>query len=251
MPVAVVRLSERNLESTFGRTPWVLVRVDRLPSVAIHRGLAEYLAHRFPSLFTFATLCRADFAPARLTEVFQSSVGKLRTGVLDGYYLFEAGLVVGHHGGQARPPSVSYGNEHEEHKLRERIAEALMAERVSTGDIEAIRQMVAYFEPIVERKQRASGFGDDGTSWTTQDTGAPPPPRATATPGGQDPYGILGIASTATDDEVKSAYREQMKLNHPDKVAHLSPALQQFAQQQTLIVKHAYDTILGMRGRPK
>jgi hypothetical protein len=42
-----------------------------------------------------------------------------------------------------------------------------------------------------------------------------------------------------------------MKLNHPDKVAHLSPALQQFAQQQTLIAKHAYDTILGMRGRPK
>ena len=32
----------------------------------------------------------------------------------------------------------------------------------------------------------------------------------------QDPYGVLGIPSTATDDEVKKAYRKLAKQYHPD-----------------------------------
>lgn len=256
MPPAIVRLTERNLESTFSKTPYMLVRVDRLPNVQLHRGLAEYLENRFPRLFTFVTLSRTDFAAARLTDLFQSSVGRLRSGVLDGYYLFEAGLVVGHHGGQPRPSSISYGagsygSEEEERIQRDRIVNALIAERVSSSDVETIRQLVAYLEPIIERKQRASGFSDDGTSHAYGSTTPPPPPRSAPLPDGNDPYVILGIVATATDDEVKSAYHNQMKLNHPDKVAHLSPALQQFAQQQTMIVKHAYDTILSLRGRPR
>ena len=171
--------------------------------------------------------------------------------MLDGYYLFEAGLVVGHHGGQSRSSAVSYGSEVDEAAQRERIVQALMGERVSSADIAAARPIIAYLEPIIERKQRASGFSEDGTSQGYQDTTAPPPPQRAPLPDGNDPYTILGIVASATDDEVKSAYHNQMKLNHPDKVAHLSPALQQFAQQQTMIVKHAYDSILALRGRAR
>ena len=39
------------------------------------------------------------------------------------------------------------------------------------------------------------------------------------------------------------AYRDQVKLNHPDKVAHLSPALQKFAEQQTVALTQAYQRI--------
>lgn len=32
----------------------------------------------------------------------------------------------------------------------------------------------------------------------------------------QDPYGVLGVARTATHDEIRKAYRKQAKLYHPD-----------------------------------
>ena len=31
-----------------------------------------------------------------------------------------------------------------------------------------------------------------------------------------DPYAILGVSSSATDDEIRSAYRQQVKRHHPD-----------------------------------
>ena len=35
----------------------------------------------------------------------------------------------------------------------------------------------------------------------------------------KDPYSVLGIQSTATDEEVKKAYRELAKKYHPDHYA--------------------------------
>lgn len=269
MPIYVARLTERTLETTFSRTPYALVRVDRAPNASFHRGLAEHLDSRFPRLVTFATLSRTDFAPARLGDLFQSAVGKLRTGVSDGYYLFEGGLVVGHHTGQTRPSTVSYGSEADEEAQRARLRATPGASTLPPHEMEALRQIVAYLVPIVERKQRASGFSDDGTATSAPGGGpwvyttdSPPPPRSEGpygTPGSaptrpgppvddpEDPHTILGVAVGATEEELKAAYRNQMKLNHPDKVAHLSPALQQFAAQQTLKVKAAYEVLIGRR----
>ena len=36
-------------------------------------------------------------------------------------------------------------------------------------------------------------------------------------PDDEDPYAVLGISSTASDQEVKSAYRDLIKKNHPDR----------------------------------
>ncbi len=47
----------------------------------------------------------------------------------------------------------------------------------------------------------------------------------------------------ATLKQVTVAYRDHVKLNHPDKVAHLSPALQKFAEQQTIALTQAYQRI--------
>lgn len=256
MPAPVIRLTERNLESTFGRTPWMLVRVDRVPMSPMQRGLAEYLDFRFPNLFTFVTVGRSDFSPARLGDLFQSAVGPLRAGVRDGYYLLEAGLVVGNHSGQLRPSSVSYGSEAEEEAQRSRILASPAGAGLGPRDLEALRQLVAYFEPIVERKQRAAGFGSDGFSGGTGSAGSSwggsasygstptPPPAAARTDDPDDPYVVLGVQPGATQEQIKAAFREQLKLNHPDKVAHLSPALQAFAAQQTLKLKAAYERLV-------
>lgn len=63
----------------------------------------------------------------------------------------------------------------------------------------------------------------------------------------QDPFTLLGIPPTATDEEVKQAFRTQTALNHPDKVAHLAPAIQKFASDQFRALKAAYDQIMAVR----
>lgn len=58
----------------------------------------------------------------------------------------------------------------------------------------------------------------------------------------QDPYRILGISPTASEDEIKKAYRSMAKKYHPD-VNNGSPE----AEQRMKEVNEAYSTIMKMR----
>jgi len=60
-----------------------------------------------------------------------------------------------------------------------------------------------------------------------------------------DPYKILGVPNTATDDEVKKAYRELVRKYHPDNY-HDNP-LSDLASEKMKEVNEAYDTITKMR----
>jgi len=61
-------------------------------------------------------------------------------------------------------------------------------------------------------------------------------------------YKILGIAASATDEEVKTAYREMAKKYHPDKVSHLGEEVKKAAEEKFLKVNEAYETIKKERG---
>ena len=63
-----------------------------------------------------------------------------------------------------------------------------------------------------------------------------------------DAYTILGIDSTASDDEVKKAYREMAKKNHPDKVAYLGEDVRKAAEKKFQEINDAYDRIKKQRG---
>lgn len=238
MASLVHRITERNLEDVFGRAPYLFVVVDRVPSPPLPKGFAGYFDDRWPEQFAFGTMWRGEWPEGRLAQVLASAVGPLRSGVKDGLYLCEAGLVVAHHGGQLRPASASWAADAEELAARARVEASRSAVGLSAVELERLRQLAAYFEPIVERRLRVR---------------VDPPPRdvheeARSESGPADAYAVLGVPSTATDDEVRAAYKQALKLNHPDKVAHLSPALQQFAQQQTLAIRTAYDQIAARRG---
>ena len=60
-----------------------------------------------------------------------------------------------------------------------------------------------------------------------------------------DPYRILGVPPGATDDEVKTAYRELAKKYHPDKYAG-SP-LADLAGEKMKEINEAYDTVMKER----
>lgn len=61
-------------------------------------------------------------------------------------------------------------------------------------------------------------------------------------------YKILGIEKSATDDEVKKAYRKMAKKYHPDKLAKLGPDVQKGAKEKFQSIQDAYETIKDRRG---
>lgn len=61
-------------------------------------------------------------------------------------------------------------------------------------------------------------------------------------------YKILGIDASASDEEVKRAYREMAKKNHPDLVSNLGEEVRQAAEKKFQEVNAAYEAIKKQRG---
>jgi DnaJ like chaperone protein len=61
-------------------------------------------------------------------------------------------------------------------------------------------------------------------------------------------YARLGLEASATDEEVKSAFRKLAALHHPDRVAHLGPGAMEVAARRFREIKDAYDAIRRIRG---
>lgn len=62
---------------------------------------------------------------------------------------------------------------------------------------------------------------------------------------GMDPYKVLDISPSATDDEVKSAYRELARKYHPDN--YINNPLADLAQEKMQQINEAYDAIMKER----
>ncbi|MDO4452146.1 MAG: J domain-containing protein [Lachnospiraceae bacterium] len=60
-----------------------------------------------------------------------------------------------------------------------------------------------------------------------------------------NPYEVLGISPSATDDEVKRAYRELSRKYHPD--SYVNNPLSDLAEEKFKEVQEAYDQIMKQR----
>jgi DnaJ like chaperone protein len=60
-------------------------------------------------------------------------------------------------------------------------------------------------------------------------------------------YKILEIDSSASDNDVKKAYRKMAVKYHPDKVAHLGKEIQKTAEEKFKAVNDAYSEIKKQR----
>lgn len=60
-------------------------------------------------------------------------------------------------------------------------------------------------------------------------------------------YQVLGIDSSATNEEVKKAYRKMAVENHPDKVGHLGEDIRKAAEEKFTQINVAYEKIKKQR----
>ncbi len=259
MPIRPQRFATHTFLDQVQARLFAVVRVGRRLD-SFHPGVAEYFDDRYPQLFSFGLLDRNDVRQDWWwDDHFRTSVGVLRAGVQDGYHLFHAGLVAAHHGGAIRSAHATYADERDRAVEREKaLRHGFKGARVvNPNDLEACRQIVAPLVEIVERKQAVSGFGtssgarasSDPSRWVTEDhEPVDPPADVVAQRGPEDPFELLEVSPDASLDEIKSAYKRSMKLNHPDKVAHMSQAIQDFALDRSRRIKKAFDGIAAMKG---
>ena len=73
----------------------------------------------------------------------------------------------------------------------------------------------------------------------------PAPPPAPAV----DPYAILGVGPSASEEEIDQAYRRRMSEYHPDRVANSAKEIRDLAELRAREVNGAYETIKRQRGR--
>ncbi len=71
--------------------------------------------------------------------------------------------------------------------------------------------------------------------------------RSSSSSYSKDPYKVLGVDSSATDDEVRKAYRKMAMKYHPDRVAGMSEELQRNAAEQMKEINRAYEVIKESR----
>ena len=64
----------------------------------------------------------------------------------------------------------------------------------------------------------------------------------------RDPYKVLGLDSSATDEEVKKAYRRLAMKYHPDKVESMGEEVKKNAEAQFREINEAYEQIKAARG---
>ncbi len=67
----------------------------------------------------------------------------------------------------------------------------------------------------------------------------------------EDAYAVLGVSKSATDAEIKKAYRRLMSQHHPDKLVAkgLPEEMMTLAKEKTQKIRKAYEVVKESRGK--
>lgn len=115
---------------------------------------------------------------------------------------------------------------------------------VSSEEVQAVREIGSYLQiDAVDIESILSmGYSSGRGSERARDRGSE---RANEL---SQAYKILGISPSASDDEVKKAYRQMALKHHPDRVATLGDDVKQAAEKKFQEINNAKEVIFKARG---
>ena len=112
-----------------------------------------------------------------------------------------------------------------------------ISDRVGVGrsDFESIKAMFVMFNFASHSYSGSYSSGGYGSGYSRSSYSL------------ENEYNILEIPSTATDEEVKKAYRKLAQKYHPDKVNHLGEEIRKDAETKFVKLNQAYERIKEIR----
>lgn len=133
----------------------------------------------------------------------------------------------------------------------DQLGEAFADNRGMLEDVLASLAAIARADGPINGREEAflarvhRGFGLAGASWERARSGTP---RSADT--GPDPYETLGVSRSATDEEIRAAWKRLMRENHPDSLASRGVP-QEFiarAHEKVASINAAWDRVKRERG---
>jgi len=114
-----------------------------------------------------------------------------------------------------------------------------------SGDIDMLRLitdslMTTHRQESPPRSDQSTGTGARSGAYERKESN---PRTGVQQESPTSPYAILGIAVSASAEEIRIAYRKMANLYHPDKVAHLAPEFREMADRKMKEINTAYGTL--------
>jgi hypothetical protein len=126
---------------------------------------------------------------------------------------------------------------HQEEKERE-------VRRQQSEQAECLRQAEQQRREAGQRRRQAEEQREARTERQRE-------PKRVATQFQMDWWTVLGVAPSASRDEIVRKYRHRIKQCHPDRVIGIVPELLHLAEEQTKALNGAYANAMRVRGNPE
>lgn len=242
------RISQHSFSAFISSAEFALVKVGSVLDLHFPDVVAKYFDGEYPGRFAYGTLDQSEVLWAFWWKKhFGSLHGVLRDdSATPGLYLFHLSKVAAFHPAQVEPPAIDEGA-----VVRTAVrifADLYLGTKLTTRALDdhiadSMRPAIQFLDGVVQKLIRSQGAGPETRARSQHRDPVQPAVEAE-----KDPYEVIGVPRSATNDEVKRAFREKIARNHPDKVQHMSREFQDLADKRMKSITAAFEKIKQLRG---
>lgn len=240
---------ERVTPEDFGRfvasRELVIIQLHRARPYSYLDGVDRYVRAEYSDRARQGRLDRSR-APAKLwlEKHFPRSSDDEGFSVSDGYYLFQGGVLIAHHSGVAARSEAELTVDFVTTAVGLVIGSSRVGDK--NRDAKDSEAVVRHFEEVLKERAEQAAMPKQAYRRTRRtDAVAPLAPKPQTLP---EAYARVGIGEDASRADFKKAFHAQTERNHPDKVAHMSPAIRTAAEAEMRLLNEASGLIKKARG---